>query len=183
MVALRDLERKYSHLKYTGTSQVRGDRSMPIEEGKAAPAFTLKDQNGDTVKLSAFRGEKNVVLFAYPKAMTPGCTVESKDFSRLLPKFEKHDTVVLGISADSVERQKKFEEKESLCVPLLSDADHKVMEKYSFWGEKKNYGKVYEGIIRSTVVIDKKGKVAKLMRNVRAKNHAEKVLAFVEDNL
>lgn len=149
---------------------------MSAEEGKAAPAFTLKDQNGEKVQLSKFKGEKNVILFAYPKAMTPGCTVESKDFSCMVKDFGKLDVQLLGISADSVERQKKFEEKESLTVPLLSDEDHKVMEKYGIWGEKKNYGKVYEGIIRTTVLIDKKGKVRKIWKNVRAKGHAERVL-------
>jgi len=149
---------------------------MAAEEGKAAPAFTLKDQNGEKVALKDFKDKKNVILFAYPKAMTPGCTVESKDFSCMVKDFDKLDCVLLGISADSVERQKKFEEKEALTVKLLSDEDHKVMEKYGIWGEKKNYGKVYEGIIRSTALIGKNGKLIKMWKNIRAKGHAERVL-------
>lgn len=154
---------------------------MTIEEGGRAPQFTLEDQNGEKVRLKDFKGEKQVVLFAYPKAMTPGCTTESKDFTCLAGEFAELDTVVLGISADSVERQKKFEAKEELGVPLLSDEAKTVLEKYGFYGEKTMYGKVRMGIIRSTVLIGKNGKILKLWKNVRTKGHAEKVLAAVRE--
>jgi len=156
---------------------------MAAEEGKRAPAFTLKDQNGEPVALTSFKGAKHVVLFCYPKAMTPGCTTESKDFSCLKDEFEAQDAVILGISADSEERQKRFEEKEELTVQLLSDESKKVLEKYGFWGEKMMYGKTRMGIIRSTVVIDKSGKLRKIWRNVRAKGHAQKVLDWVRSEI
>lgn len=153
---------------------------MIAEEGKAAPVFSLPDQNGQLVNLSEFKGKSQVLLFAYPKALTPGCTMESKDFSCMVEEFGACGTVVMGISADSVKLQKKFEQKEELAIKLLSDESREVLEKYGFYGEKKNYGKTFMGIIRSTALIGKDGKVLKLWRNVKATGHAQKVLDFVK---
>lgn len=148
-----------------------------IEEGKKAPDFTAIDQDGKKVKLSSFQGKKNVVLYFYPKDMTPGCTTEACDFRDHLPKFK--NTVVLGVSVDSPERHRKFIEKYDLPFDLISDEDRKVVEKYGVWQEKSLYGKKFMGIVRSTFVIDKKGIVRKAYPKVKVKGHAEEVLAAV----
>lgn len=151
---------------------------MALTEGKAAPAFKLKNQDGEDVALADFKG-KTVVLFAYPKAMTSGCTVEAREFSELALKFSKKGAVVLGISADKVESQKRFEAKECLTVPLLSDPDAAYLKKIGFFGEKTLYGRKYDGIFRRTAVIDGAGKVRKVFENVKAKGHAAQVLEFL----
>jgi peroxiredoxin Q/BCP len=132
---------------------------MPLKPGDKAPAFTLTDQHGKKVSLSSLKGKK-VVLYFYPKADTPGCTTQSCAVSEALPQLKKLKAVALGISPDSPQRQLKFDEKYALGFPLLADEDHAVAEKYGVWGEKKNYGKTYMGIIRSAFVIDEKGKLA-----------------------
>ena len=151
-----------------------------IEEGKKAPAFTLPTGEGDKIALKDLAGQY-VVLYFYPKDDTPGCTVEAKDFQARLRKFKARNTVVLGVSKDSGESHCKFADKYGLKFPLLSDTDTKMMKKYGAWGEKKNYGKVYEGIIRSTVVIDPKGKVIKHFPKVRVDGHADKVLKVIDE--
>lgn len=150
-----------------------------IEENKSAPAFTLPDQDGDTVSLSDFRG-KTVVLYFYPKDSTPGCTAEALDFTRLKGEFDAANAVVIGMSKDSVKRHRTFVDKNDLEVILLSDEDGKVIEAYGAWGEKKMYGKTHMGIIRSTLVIDGTGKVRKVWPKVRVKGHAEEVLEAVK---
>ena len=150
-----------------------------LKEGNKAPAFNLENSKEDKVKLSDYEGQKVVVYF-YPKDDTPGCTIEANDFTKLLPKFKKKNTEVIGISKDSCESHAKFEEKYKLKVNLLSDPDSKVIQAYGAWGEKNNYGKKYMGLIRTTVLVDEKGKVEKVWSNVKAKGHAEKVLESIE---
>ena len=146
-----------------------------IEEGKKAPAFTLIDENGENIKLSDSLG-KWVVLYFYPRDDTPGCTVEACDFTNHLKKFEKLSAIIYGCSPDTADSHQKFIQKHKLKIKLLSDPDHKIMDKYDAWGEKNMYGKISQGVIRSTVIIDPKGKIAKHWKRVKAKGHAEQVL-------
>jgi thioredoxin-dependent peroxiredoxin len=145
-----------------------------IEVGKKAPDFSLKNQNDETVKLSGLKG-RWVVLYFYPKDDTPGCTTEACDFTDGLKDFEKLDATILGCSPDSTESHRKFIAKYKLKVSLLSDPEHKVLEKYGAWGEKNMYGKKSMGVIRSTVLIDPEGKVAHHYAKVSANGHAEAV--------
>ena len=145
-----------------------------LKPGDKAPTFTLLDQSGKKVKLSDFKGRKVLVYF-YPKADTPGCTQQSCGLRDIVG--DVGDTAIVGISPDPVSKQAKFDTKYSLGFPLLADEDHAVAEAYGVWGEKKNYGKTYMGIIRSTFVIDEDGKLKKVMRNVKPDTHADKVLA------
>ena len=146
-----------------------------LEEGKKAPAFTLESDKDKKVSLKDFLGKK-VVLYFYPKDMTSGCTTEACDFRDAHPDFKKIKTVVLGVSADSVERHKKFSDKYDLPFTLLSDPDKKVLEKYGVWKEKSMYGRKYMGIERTTFIIDEKGKIQKIFPKVKVKGHVEKVL-------
>ncbi len=150
-----------------------------IEAGKKAPAFSLKDQDGKTVKLADFAG-KNVVLYFYPKDDTPGCTTEACNFRDEHRALEKAGAVVLGVSPDSEARHTKFIAKYSLPFSLLADTEHAVAEKYGAWGEKSLYGKKYLGIIRSTFLIGKDGKVAKVWPKVKVADHVAEVLAAVK---
>ena len=144
--------------------------SMP-KLGNLAPAFTLKDQNGDDISLRDFRGEKHVVLYFYPKAMTPGCTVQACGLRDSLQSLEQSEAVALGVSPDPVARLKKFEEKEGLNFTLLSDADHALADKYGVWGLKKFMGREFMGIIRTTFIIDKQGRLVRIMDKVKTKTH------------
>lgn len=150
-----------------------------IEEGAKAPAFNLKDQDGKTVKLSDFAG-KQVVLYFYPKDMTPGCTTEACDFRDNNAKLQKAGAVVLGVSPDSEKSHQKFIAKHELTFPLLVDADHAVAEKYGAWGEKSLYGRKFMGIIRSTFLIGPDGKVKKVWPKVKVAGHVDEVLAAVK---
>lgn len=150
-----------------------------IEQGKTAPAFTLDASTGGKVKLSDYKG-RVVVLYFYPKDNTPGCTTEAIEFQAALADFEAANAVVLGVSKDSIASHCKFADKHALHFPLLSDPDGKVLEKYGAWGEKNSYGRKTVGIIRTTVIIDDKGKVAQIFPNVRVKGHVAKVLAAVQ---
>lgn len=145
-----------------------------LEPGRKAPDFTLPDADGRTVSLADHRGRRVVVYF-YPKASTPGCTTQACDFRDSLERFAVDGFTVLGISPDGPEALARFAEKESLPFPLLSDADHRVAEAYGAWGEKKNYGKTYEGLIRSTVVVGPDGDVELAQYNVRATGHVAKL--------
>lgn len=147
-----------------------------IAEGKKAPAFTLASSDGKKVKLSDFSG-KRVVLYFYPKDMTPGCTVEAQEFRDAVPELAKLDTVVLGVSKDSVESHCKFRDKHALTFRLLSDPEGKTLAAYGAWGDKVMYGKKLKGIIRSTVLIDTDGKVAKHWPKVSVKGHVAAVVA------
>ena len=153
-----------------------------IEVGQKAPAFSLKNQDDKTVKLSddALKGHW-VVLYFYPKDDTPGCTIEACDFTSGLKSFEKLDAVVLGCSPDSTEAHRKFIAKHKLKIELLSDPGHETLERYGAWGEKNMYGKVTTGVIRSTVIIDPTGKIAHHYRKVSAKGHAESVQAKLKE--
>ncbi len=150
-----------------------------LEAGKKAPVFELPSSDGDTVALADLAG-KYVVLYFYPRDNTPGCTVEAQDFTAQLPKLKKAGAVVLGVSKDSIASHCKFRDKYQLTFPLLTDADGKVMEAYGAWGEKVMYGKKMLGVIRSTVLIGKDGKVIRHWAKVSVKGHAEAVLAEVQ---
>ncbi|MDF1508139.1 thioredoxin-dependent thiol peroxidase [Robertmurraya sp. DFI.2.37] len=155
---------------------------MSIEQGQLAPDFQLPASDGSMVKLSDLRG-KNVVLYFYPKDMTPGCTTEACDFRDHHQNFTDVDAVILGVSPDPIERHEKFIEKHGLPFLLLADEDHEVAEKYGVWKLKKNFGKEYMGIERSTFIINKEGKIAKSWLKVKVKGHVEETLQFVEENL
>ncbi|TVU63252.1 thioredoxin-dependent thiol peroxidase [Paenarthrobacter nitroguajacolicus] len=142
--------------------------------GDVAPNFTLKDQSGNDVSLSDFSGRKTIVYF-YPAASTPGCTKEACDFRDTLGSLQAAGYEVVGVSPDPVKALAKFAEEELLTFPLLSDEDHAVAETYGAWGEKKNYGRTYMGLIRSTVVVDPDGTVSLAQYNVRATGHVAKL--------
>ena len=146
-----------------------------LEAGQKAPAFSLKDQDGKTVKLSDFKGQ-NVVLYFYPKDNTPGCTTEACDFRDNQAALKKAGAVVLGVSMDSEASHKKFIQKQSLNFPLLVDADHAVAEAYGAWGEKSMYGKTFMGLIRSTFLIGPDGKLKKVWPKVKVAGHVDEVL-------
>lgn len=147
-----------------------------LKEGDKAPDFTLPDSEGKEVSLSRFKGKKNVVLYFYPKDLTPGCTKEACDFSEHLPAFTKKDTVVIGVSFDDEKRHQKFIQKYGLKHILLSDADKKTANAYGVYQEKSLYGRKFMGIVRSTFVIDKKGKIKKVFPKVKVNGHWEEVL-------
>ena len=145
-----------------------------VKEGKKAPDFSGKNQDGKPVKLSSFKTKKNIVLYFYPKNMTPGCTTEACDFKDQFKKFK--NTIIIGISADSSERHRKFIDKYNLPFELIADENKKICEKYGVWQEKKLYGKTYMGIVRSTFIIDKIGIVQKIFTKVKVKGHVDEVL-------
>ena len=145
-----------------------------LSPGDTAPAFTLTSADGSTVSLEDFSGQ-HVIVYFYPKASTPGCTTQACDFRDSLESLKAAGYQVLGVSPDPVSDLKKFVEKEELSFPLLSDEDHAVAEAYGAWGEKKNYGKVYEGLIRSTVVVDAGGTVKLAQYNVKATGHVARL--------
>ncbi len=147
---------------------------MAIEEGKKAPAFSLKDQNGKTVKLADFKG-KYVVLYFYPKDNTPGCTTQACSFRDEYSALQKTGAVVLGVSPDDEKSHQKFATKYDLTFPLLVDADHAVAEKYGAWGEKSLYGRKFMGIIRSTFLIGPDGKVVRAWPKVKVAGHVDQV--------
>lgn len=148
---------------------------MPLSVGSAAPDFTLPTDSEGTVTLSALKGGP-VVIYFYPKDDTPGCTTEAKDFTDLSEEFENLGATVIGISKDSVKKHDKFKAKHSLSIVLASDEEGDVCERFDAWGLKKLYGREYEGIIRSTVLVDSNGDVAKIWPKVKVKGHAQDVL-------
>ncbi|RUQ22421.1 thioredoxin-dependent thiol peroxidase [Kocuria sp. HSID16901] len=145
-----------------------------LNPGDTAPAFSAEDSRGETVSLKDFAGSRVVVYF-YPKASTPGCTTEACDFRDNLASLASHGYTVVGISPDKPAALEKFTSEQELNFPLLSDPDHEIAEAYGAWGEKKNYGKVSVGLIRSTIVIDEDGTVVAAQYNVRAKGHVAKL--------
>jgi len=149
--------------------------SASIEVGKSAPAFYQNTDEGSKIRLSEFKGEKNVVLYFYPKDSTPGCTQEACDFQSNLTKFKKQDAVVIGVSPDSVKSHLKFKEKYDLNFLLISDESKEVCEKYGVWVEKSMYGRKYMGVERSTFLIDKQGKIAAIWPKVKVKGHIDEV--------
>jgi peroxiredoxin Q/BCP len=151
-------------------------RSRALTEGAKAPAFRLPRDGGDTVASSDYAGKKLVVFF-YPRADTPGCTKEAIDFTRLAGAFAETQTAVLGVSADPLKAQEAFRNKHELSVPLASDEQHGMLEAYGVWGEKSMYGKTFLGVLRTTVLISKDGRIVRIWRNVRVDGHADEVLA------
>jgi peroxiredoxin Q/BCP len=150
--------------------------SAKIAVGRKAPDFTLPSDGGGQVSLADFKGKK-LVLYFYPKADTPGCTIEAKDFSRLAPAFARAKTVVLGVSADPVKKQDRFKAKHDLTIPLASDETHDMLNAYGVWAEKSMYGRTYMGILRNTYLIGPDGKIAQIWEKVKVAGHAEEVLA------
>lgn len=150
-------------------------KSALVEGGKA-PSFRLPRDGGDTVSLSDFAGGK-LVLFFYPRADTPGCTKEAIEFTRLAGAFAESQTAVLGVSADPLKAQEAFRNKHQLSIPLVSDEKHEMLDAYGVWGEKSMYGRTFQGIHRTTVLIGKDGRVIRIWRHVRVDGHADEVLA------
>jgi peroxiredoxin Q/BCP len=163
----------------TKSADAPAQRPATPAEGAMAPSFTSPRDGGSSVSLQDFAGRK-LVLFFYPRANTPGCTREAIDFTRLASDFAASGTAILGISADSLKAQESFRDKHKLAVPLISDERHEMLEAYGAWGEKSLYGRKFLGIIRTTVLIDATGRIAKVWRNVRVDGHAEEVLAFAQ---
>jgi thioredoxin-dependent peroxiredoxin len=145
--------------------------------GSVAPSFTLHNQDGQAVSLESFRGQ-NVVVYFYPRAMTPGCTVQACGLRDKKTDLAANGIVVLGISPDAPKALKKFQEKDGLNFDLLSDADHKVAEAYGSWGQKQFMGKTFDGILRQSFLLDKEGRIAHIISKVDTKTHAEDVLGF-----
>ena len=155
---------------------------MPLPKiGCLAPAFSLSDQNGDKVVLKDFRGEKNVVLYFYPKALTPGCTVQACGIRDSKRQLSSREAVTLGVSVDSVDRLLKFYEKEKLNFQLLSDEDHEVANRYGAWGLKKFMGREYMGLKRMTFIIGKDGKLKHIMEKVKTKTHHDDLISLLDN--
>jgi peroxiredoxin Q/BCP len=156
---------------------LKSDGPAPaMAEGVKAPAFRLPRDGGDTVALADFSGKK-LVLFFYPRADTPGCTKEAIEFTRLAGAFAEAGTAVLGVSADPLRAQEAFRDKHQLSIPLVSDEKHEMLDDYGVWGEKSMYGKTFQGVLRTTVLIGKDGRIVRIWRNVRVDGHADEVLA------
>jgi len=149
--------------------------------GNLAPAFSLPDQDGNKVSLKQFQGRQNVVLYFYPKAMTPGCTVQACGIRDSRKELAKLDTVVLGISPDPVAKLARFIDKQDLNFTLLSDEDHAVADKYGAWGLKKFMGREFMGILRSTFIVGKDGRLKHIMSKVNTKTHHEDVIALIRE--
>lgn len=150
-----------------------------LEAGKKAPDFTAKDQDGNKVKLSNFKGKK-VVLYFYPKDDTPGCTKQACSLRDGFPKLKKNNIEVLGVSIDTEESHQKFIEKYDLPFTLIADTDKKVVNKYDVYGEKNMYGRKYMGTKRTTFLIDEDGKIVKIFKRVKVAEHADEVLEAFE---
>ena len=150
-----------------------------LKVGTIAPEFTLPDQDGKLHSLSEYRGQK-VILYFYPKDNTAGCTKQACNFSELKPQFKEKGAVILGVSKDSVASHKKFQEKYGLAFTLLSDVDRTVIEGYDIWKEKKNYGKVSMGVVRTTYLIDENGVIIKAFDNVKAADNPGQMLEEID---
>ena len=155
---------------------------MPFPKaGNLAPIFTLENQNGDKVSLESFRDKKNVVVYFYPRAMTPGCTVQACGLRDYAGELAARNTVVLGISPDISGRLAKFAEREKLNFTLLSDEDHAVAEKYGAWGPKKFMGKEFCGVLRTTFIIDRDGRLRTIIDKVKTKTHHDDLIAELDE--
>ena len=148
--------------------------------GNVAPQFSLQDQDGKTVSLKQFKGTHTVVLYFYPKAMTPGCTVQACGLRDAAPQLNKRDVVALGVSPDPVSRLAKFRDRDGLNFTLLSDEDHAIADKYGAWGPKKFMGREFDGILRTTFIIGKDGRLKAVMDKVKTKSHHDDVLAIID---
>ena len=150
-----------------------------VKEGNKAPDFSGKNQDGKSIKLSSFKGKKNVVLYFYPKDMTPGCITEASNFRDQFKKFK--NAVILGVSVDPPERHRKFIDKYDLPFELIADENKKIAHKYGAWQKKKMYGKAFMGIVRSTFIIDKNGVIQKIFSKVKVKGHVDEVLGILKE--
>jgi len=159
-------------------SAAAGPSAAKSLEGRTAPAFTAPTDTGESLELASLRGQ-NVVLFFYPKDDTSGCTVEVCSFRDAFPRFEGLDAVVIGVSPDPVKSHVKFKKKYDLPFTLLADVDHSIAESYGVWGEKVMWGRHYWGVLRTTFVIDRNGKVAKVFEKVNPQDHATEVAESV----
>lgn len=148
--------------------------------GNVAPQFSLQDQDGKTVSLKQFKGTHTVVVYFYPKAMTPGCTVQACGLRDAAPQLNKRDVVALGVSPDPVNRLAKFRDRDGLNFTLLSDEDHAIADKYGAWGPKKFMGREFDGILRTTFIIGKDGRLKAVMDKVKTKSHHDDVLAIID---
>ena len=155
---------------------------MSLQVGDAAPDFILPNQDGTSISLSALRGQR-VVIYFYPKASTPGCTVQACGIRDSAAAFKKLNTVVVGISPDPIKRLQNFIDKQGLNFDLLSDEDHSIADKYGAWGPKKFMGKEYDGILRSTFIVGKDGKLKAIMDKVKTKSHHDDVIDWIKANL
>ncbi|WFL78510.1 peroxiredoxin [Altererythrobacter arenosus] len=154
--------------------------SSKLAAGDAMPDVAMETPDGGTVKVSDFKGQK-LVLFFYPKDNTPGCTTEAKDFTALKPQFDKAGVALLGVSKDSPKKHQNFIAKHDLTTPLATDAETGgLSDAIGIWTEKQNYGRTYMGMVRTTYLIDAKGKIAQVWNKVRVKGHAEEVLAAAQ---
>ena len=153
---------------------------MTLKEKIKAPIFSIPSTDKNNYSLKDSLG-KYIVIYFYPKDDTPGCTIETNDFNKLLPKFKKLNCEIFGISKDSVNSHNKFRDKFKIKFNLLADEDLKVLKKYKVWGKKKFMGKEFMGILRTTFLIDKKGKIIKIWKNVRVKDHANEVLKTLQN--
>ncbi len=151
-----------------------------LEKNQTAPAFSVLNQNNETISLSDFKGSKNVVLYFYPKDDTPGCTVEANQFTELATEFAKADTVVIGVSKDSCDSHQAFIDKFGLKVDLLADTSGELCEAYGVWQEKEKNGVKKMGIVRSTFVIDKNGELVDVIYGVTADGHAQEMLSMIK---
>ena len=151
--------------------------------GNLAPVFDLENQSGKRISLKDFRGSKNVVLYFYPKALTPGCTVQACGIRDSKKNFSEIQTVVFGISPDAPKKLVKFIEKEGLNFDLLSDEGHKVAESYGSWGRKKFMGREYDGVLRTTFIIDRDGRLQHIIEKVKTQTHHQDVLDWVKTHL
>jgi peroxiredoxin Q/BCP len=151
--------------------------------GEFAPSVTLKNQHGQDISLDTFRGKKNLVVYFYPKALTPGCTTQACAIRDYRQEFAELDTEVVGISPDAQPRLQKFAEKYQLDFHLLSDVDHAVADAFGVWGPKKFMGREYLGIIRTTFIIDKDGRLCYVMHRPNTKNHHNDVVSYIKENL
>lgn len=154
----------------------------PVQPGNPAPAFSLQNQNDETVSLADFKG-KTLVVYFYPKAMTPGCTVQACGLRDMRAEYQAAGVEVVGISPDPVKRLAKFAERDELNFTLLSDEDHAVAEAFGVWGLKKFMGREYDGIHRMTFIIDGDGQVVHTMEKVKTKSHDQDVLSWITENL
>jgi|TARA_X000000950_G_scaffold289539_1_gene415173 peroxiredoxin Q/BCP len=155
---------------------------MQLEIGSKAPNFSLLNQDSELVSLDSFRGQNSVLLYFYPKAMTPGCTTQACGIRDSIDQFERNGAKVLAVSPDTPDKLRKFVAKEALNFILLSDSDHAVAESYGAWGLKKFMGKEYMGILRCTFVIDINGRIKHIMKNVKTKTHHEDSLQLILDD-
>jgi peroxiredoxin Q/BCP len=151
-----------------------------LKAGDKAPQFTLKDAEGNQIKLSDFKGKK-VVLYFYPKDLTPGCTIEACAFRDDAAGIKRLGAVVIGVSADDERQHRKFRDKHDLNFPLLADTDHKVSEQYGAWQEKSMYGRKYWGVARITYIIDENGRVAKVFEKVKPNGHSKEVIQSLKE--